>query len=158
MSGDYASGTIGRATRRRVYPHPADLFGRDRLSCIADFARTPWWIPGVFRDESLIGEYVSADELPDKIPVAALRTDDWARRIAVPNHVIFRGFDRRSTCLSVTASREAFVKLVYQRFHRTRESRSIIPANLGLNVCQYRTYGEGLSGPTLVAILAMRED
>ena len=115
-------------------------------------------VPGVFWDEALINEYVAADELPDKIPVAALKTDDWARRIAVPNHVIFRRFDRRGTRVSVTAAREAFVKLVYQRFYRTRENASIIPRELGLDVCQYRTYGEELYGPTLSEILAMREE
>lgn len=72
------------------FPHPRDLQGLMPVSAPKLFARAPWYTPGAFRDTPLVPEYVLYEYLPDGIPMTPLATDEWARRVVLPDNAIFR--------------------------------------------------------------------
>lgn len=155
----FHSGVIAAPLSPVEFTHPNDLWGKSPLEASKLYARAPWYLPGSFKEIPLIEEYVEAGELPDGTPLAALDTDDWARRVAVPDAAIFRrrqkvgGRTRKEPMLH---ARAAFVKLAFQRLSRTPSSE-LIPTQLGFDPAFYRTSGEAAHGNALAAIWELTE-
>ena len=153
MSGhEYETGGIAPYNPGYVWPNPAYLAVGPPLAYVERFARAPWFSPVGLFDVPLIDSYVMAGELPDGVPVVALRTRDWEARCCIPDRAIYRrsiGNGRRE---SPVKAREAFVRLVYRRLGRANGGGGLLNPALGLDTWSARTDVEGFYTPALRAI------
>lgn len=151
----FASGSIAQSfSSLTEYPHPAYLQGQTPLTAPVLFFGAPWYRPGAFRDQQLVNDSVLTDTLPEGIPVLALQTDEWARRVVLPDNAFHWRMQAGPGNLKITLKRahQQFTKMVYQQFNRM-PSNVAVPSHLGLNTWMYRTNGEAMYRDTLHAIL-----
>lgn len=153
MAHHFHSGFIAAPTSPVEFPHPSDLWGRTPAEASKRYARAQWYLPISFKEEGLIAEYLQAGELPDGTPPAALQTEDWARRVAVPDNALMRRNTGgpRPRKVPLIDARAAYVRLCWTRVART-PCREIVPSELGFDPMFFRTWGEAQYAPALAAL------
>ena len=161
-SNKHATGSIAAPLASSEFPHPNDFMGHTPITEPKLYAKAPWYLAGSFKDESLISAYVTAGQLPDGLPMTAIQSDDWARRIAIPDNALLRRRKRaaregvgRKTPLA--EARAAFIRTAFMRMRRS-PCRELIPVEYGLDQWSYRTTGEARYGEVLCSILQMSKD
>ena len=113
----------------RGYPTASELEARGPEEAPELHARAPWYSEESLRqDHDLLGLYYNhVGQLPGEIPSAAVTTEDWMRRIAVPAYALLRHPN------GVRPARVRLVEAVNRRFERTAQDLEIFPVEWRLD-------------------------
>ena len=121
-------------------PSALTLLDKDPFREPELFSQAPWFIPVLWKDKELINEYVTARDLPGRLPVRALSFPEWDLRFVVPDHAVLRQKDETHE-----RARIELTRLLYKRLRRIHEGYPV-GRDMAFDTWNFRSGGESRYG------------